>query len=501
MNMYRRNAALIALAAFLAACASGPDYKEPQSRLPAAWSELSRAGGASATVGGRPPLASWWTTFRDPVLDSLVERALASNPELRLAQARVREARALRGLAEADLLPSVDAAGSWTRVRGDGLLPPGADADLFRAGFDASWEIDVFGGVRREIEAADADLSASVEERRDVLVTVLAEVARNYVELRGAQRFATIARANTQAQRETLDLTRTRLEAGLASDLDVARAEAQVRTTAADIPVIESAARRSLHALAVLLGREPGALVSELSKEAPVPQAPAEVPVGLPSDLLRRRPDVRRAERELAASTARVGAATADLFPRFSLTGSFGLAGVDTGDMVGGGGRYWSVGPAVRWPLLDFGRVRNRIAAQGAREEQAAIAYEGAILRSLREVEDALVAFSREQERRQELAGAVESGRRAVGLAGDLYRQGRSDFLSVLQAQRDLYAAEDALVRSDRTVATTLVSLYKALGGGWEVESQAAGDPPAGEPGGRVVDLAARATPADVRKE
>jgi len=492
----RTPAVLATIAVLLAGCAVGPDYRATEARLPSAWHGLPAAGDASTTVGGKAPLAEWWTTFRDPVLDSLVDRALAANPDLRLAQSRVREARALRGVAEAELGPNVDASGSWTRTRGGGLVAPRADGDLFLAGFDVSWEIDVFGGVRREVEAADADLSATVEDRRDVLVTVLAEVARNYIELRGFQQSASIARANLQAQRETLDLTRTRLDAGLASDLDVARAEAQVRTTASEIPVLESASRRSVHALSLLLGREPGALGSELSREGAVPPSPAEVPVGLPSDLLRRRPDVRRAERQLAAATARIGAATADLFPRFSLTGAFGVAGADSGDMVGSDGPFWSVGPAVRWPLLDFGRVRSRIAVQGAREEQAAIAYEGTILRGLREVEDALVSFSREQARRQELAGAVESGRRAVGLAGDLYREGRSDFLSVLQAQRDLYAAEDALVRSDRTVAATLVSLYKALGGGWEIESRAADGAPAGEPGARVVDLVAGAPPA-----
>jgi multidrug efflux system outer membrane protein len=495
MTMNTRIPAVLAtIAVLLAGCAVGPDYRKTDAKLPAAWHGLSAVGDASTTVGGKTPLAKWWTTFRDPVLDSLVDRALAANTDLHLAQSRVREARAARGVAEAELGPTVDAAGSWTRTRG-GLVAPRAEGDLFLAGFDVSWEIDVFGGVRREIEAADADLAATVEERRDVLVTVIAEVARNYVELRGSQRSAAIARANLRAQRETLDLTRTRLEAGLATDLDGARAEAQVRTTAAEIPALESAARRSVHALGVLLGREPGALVAELSREAPVPQAPAEVPVGLPSDLLRRRPDVRRAERQLAAATARIGVAAADLYPRFSLTGSFGVAGTDSGDMLGSDGPFWSVGPAVRWSLLDFGRVRSRIAVQGAREEQAAIAYEGTILRSLREVEDALVSFSREQARRQELAGAVESGRRAVGLAGDLYRQGKSDFLSVLQAQRDLFVSEDALVRSDRTVATTLVSLYKALGGGWEIESRATDRPPAGEPGARVLDMATRAIP------
>lgn len=501
---------ILAAAALLAGCSAvGPDYESPRVTVPAAFGELegpAAAGeGTSVATGGAARLADWWTELLDPVLDGLVERAVRDNPDLRAARARVREARARRGLAAADAFPSVDAGGAFERSRTSDTLAemPGGTDNLFQAGFDASWEIDVFGGVRREIEAADAEMEAAVEDRRDVLVSLLAEVARNYVELRGAQRRASIARASLDAQSQTLDLTRTRFAAGLASDLDVARAEALVQTTASRIPGLEGEARLSIHLLGVLLGAEPNAFAADLAKEGPIPAAPPRVPVGLPSHLLRRRPDVRRAERRLAAATARIGVATADLYPRFSLAGSFGLESGDSGDLVDSDSRAWSLGPAVRWRILDFGRIRNDIAVQGAREEQAAAAFESAVLGSLREVEDALVSFAREQDRRAALASAVESNRRAVGLADALYRQGSTDFLSVLQAERDLFESEDALAESERDVATGLVALYKALGGGWETaeaiaEGEGGSGPPRGEPGRRVLDVTA-AKPAAAR--
>jgi NodT family efflux transporter outer membrane factor (OMF) lipoprotein len=487
-------------AALLAGCTAGPDYRPPRVAVPGSWAESASPGGTAPAAGtAEPPrLADWWKTLRDPILDRLIERAVRSNPDLRMAQARVREARARRGVVEADRLPAVDAAGSYERSRPSRTVSGGSgpSGGLYQAGFDASWEIDLFGGVRREIEAADADVGAAVEDRRDALVSLLAEVARDYVDLRGAQRRASIARSSLQAQRETLGITRTRLAAGLATDLDVARAEAQVQTTASQVPALEAAARRSIHLLSVLLAAEPGALAGELGAEAPIPVAPASVPVGLPSDLLRRRPDVRRAERRLAAATARIGAATADLFPRFSLTGSFGLESGNSGSLADRDSRFWSVGPAVRWPLLDFGKVRSNIAVQDALEEQAAVEYERTILSSLREVEDGLVSFAREQDRRAALAAAVESNRRAVGLADSLYRQGSTDFLSVLQVERDLFQSQDALAQSDGAVTSGLVALYKALGGGWEAEALAGAGSPRGEAGRRVLDLSSTATDA-----
>jgi multidrug efflux system outer membrane protein len=464
----------------LSGCKVGPNYAEPQTAAPEQWNALqdqsaAGQGAAAHTTPQAAPivLAQWWQSLNDPTLDSLIERAIASNLDLRQAKARVREARARRGVVSGDLFPRVDASASASRQRNSEtsdapLGPPGDEIDLYQAGFDASWEIDVFGGVRRRIEAADADLAASIEDERDILITLLAEIAQNYVELRGLQTRTTIAGSNLEAQRKTLAVTRSRFEAGLVGEFDITRAEAQVRTTEAVIPALESASRRAIHRLGVLLGRPPAALLAELTPTSEIPKTPAEVPVGLPSELLRRRPDIRRAERELAAASARIGAATADLFPRFSLTGSLGLQSSDAGDLGDSGSRYWSIGPSVSWPILDFGRIRSNIAVQNAREEQALAGYERSILVAFREVEDALIALAKEQASRDSLAAAVAADRRGVELATTLYEQGLSDFLSVLQAQRDLFRTEDALIQSDQAVTQELIRLYKSLGGGWE---------------------------------
>jgi NodT family efflux transporter outer membrane factor (OMF) lipoprotein len=417
-------------------------------------------------------VVQWWTRFHDPQLDSLVTRAVQSNLDLRLATARLRQARAARGVVSAGFWPTVDVSGSYRRSQAGGGSTSGGTPparSLFQVGLDAAWELDVFGGVRRDIEAANADITAAVEDRRDVLVTLAAEVALNYLDLRGFQRQVAIAERNLAAQRRTADLTRQRQQlGGFASGLDVANAEAQVATTEARIPEFETLVRQSIYSMSVLLGLEPAALLQELSAESPIPATPPVVPVGLPSDLLRRRPDIRRADASLHAATARIGVATADLFPRFSLTGSLGFQGDKASSVARWDNRFWSVGPSVSWPLFDAGRIRSNIEVQNALQEQALLTYRATILTALQDVENALVAYANEQQRRAILTDAVAADRRAVDLAQRLYAAGNTEFLDVLTAQRSLYASEDALVQSDRTVATNLVALYKALGGGWE---------------------------------
>ena len=455
-------------------CTVGRDYRPPQVQVPAIWSEAEQKGATTAPV----EITQWWATFNDPVLTSLIDRAVRSNHDLRVAEWRIREARASRGVTAAAAWPTADVSADYSRSRASENAPnvapisAGKATDLFQIGFDAGWEIDVFGGVRRAVEAADADIAASEENRRDVLLTLLAEVARNYVEVRGFQRRLAIAGKNITSQQETLELTRIRLEAGLISELDVAQAEAILATTQSQVPTLDSALKQAVHRLGVLLGQDPGALLPELSNEAPIPGIPPEVPVGLPSDLLRRRPDVRRAERELAGATARVGVATADLFPRFSLTGAFGLQSVSIADLALWPSRVWSIGPTVRWPIFDAGRIRASIRVQDAREQQSLAQYEKAVLTSLEDVENALVAYGREQIRRRSLAQAVEANRLAADLANERYTQGLVDFLNVLESQRQLYTSEDQLVQSERGIVVNLVALYKALGGGWEVFSQ-----------------------------
>ncbi|MCC7350302.1 MAG: efflux transporter outer membrane subunit [Phycisphaerales bacterium] len=454
-------------------CAVGPDYKAPQATVGEGWGELGPSGavdGPATRPSAQPLPVRWWTTFNDPTLNDLIARAARSNLDLRRATARIRESRASREVTQADIFPNVDVGGSYNRSRNRFAPGGGDDAhDQYKAGFDASWEVDVFGGVRRGVEAANADIAAAVEDRRDVLVSLLAEVARNYIELRGSQRRITIAQENLAAQQKTLDLTKNLLAAGVATDLDVARAEAQVSTTESQIPLLQSSARQSIHALGVLLGTDPMALTPELSQPLPIPNAPPEVPVGIPSQILLRRPDLRRAEAQLHAATARIGVATADLFPRFSLTGSLGLQSSKLSSLGDWDSRYWSIGPSVAWPIFDAGRIAANINVQNARQEQALLLYQQTVLDALRDVEDSLVAYAKEETRRRTLTKAADANRRAVDLANQLYDAGRTDFLSVLQAQRDLFASQDAMVQSDIAVATNLVALYKALGGGWEV--------------------------------
>ena len=467
------------LVAGVSGCTVGPHYRPPSVPVPDAWSEASTQAAREAVT------AQWWTTFQDPLLESLVTRAVQANRDLRTAEARVREARALRGLAAGEFGPTINVSGSYTRQRvsenaltlpsatgsstpGGGISSFKPEQDLFQTGFDARWEIDLFGGVRRSIEAASADLAASQEGLRDTLVSVLAEVARNYVEVRGFQRRLAIAQENIKAQQDTLEITRARFDAGLTSELDVTQAASQLATTQSQLPSLETSLKQGMHRLGVLTGQAPGALLAELSTAAPIPTAPPEVLVGLPAELLRRRPDVRQAERQLAAATARVGVATADLYPKLSLTGALGLESVKLADLPQGASRFWSVGPTLSWPIFDAGRIRANIAVQDARTEQQLSTYEQTVLKALEDVENALVAYSREQMRRVKLADAVAANQQSVALANELYRTGLGTFLNVLDSQRALFASQSDLAQSEATISTNMVALYKALGGGWE---------------------------------
>jgi NodT family efflux transporter outer membrane factor (OMF) lipoprotein len=387
----------------------------------------------------------------------------------------VREARAAARIVSAAFSPTFDASGSYLRERysanGFPPFPPGVplDADVYQAGFDAAWEIDVFGGTRRAVQAARADVAAAVFGRRHVLITIFAETARCYVEARAYQRRLAVAAANINAQADLLDLTRDRFTNGLTGELDVQQADSLLAATRAQAPLLESGFRASVYHLGLLLGQPPGALLEELADAAPIPAAPPSVPVGLPSDLVRRRPDIQQAERRLAAATARIGAATSDLYPKFWLTGALGLQSVGASDWFSAGSRFWSAGPTVQWRIFDAGRIRANIRLQDARASQALAAYEQSMLAAFTDVETAMTAYAKEQIRRQLLAHAAKANEQAVALAGDLYRHGLTDFLHVLEAQRSLYQSQDALIESDRAVSSDLIALYKALGGGWEV--------------------------------
>jgi NodT family efflux transporter outer membrane factor (OMF) lipoprotein len=458
------------LAALLAGCTVGPDYHPPKTAVPPKWVSPQAGGQTNAPA----PEAAWWKAFHDAELESLLRRAAQSNLDLHAAVARVREARATARVVSAAFWPSADAAASYARDRysatGFPPFPPGVplDADVYQAGFDAAWELDVFGGTRRAVEAARANVAAAEFGRRDVLITVLAEVARNYVDARAYQRRLAVANANISAQAELLDLTRDRFTHGLTGELDVQQADALLASTRAQAPRFESGFRAAVYQLSLLLGRPPGALLDELTNAAPIPAAPPDVPLGLPADLVLRRPDVQRAERRLAAATALVGAATADLFPKFSLTGTVGLQSISAGDWFSGGSRFWSAGPTVQWRIFEAGRIRANIRVQNARAARALAAYEQSMLAAFTDVETALTAYAKEQTRRQSLDHAAQANQQAVALATDLYRHGLADFLRVLEAQRSLYQSQDALIQSERAVSANLIALYKALGGGWD---------------------------------
>lgn len=458
------------LTALLVGCAPvGPDYQPPRPELPAAWSGAGEDGSATAGTGA---LETWWTLFDDPRLDGLIQRAVAANLDLKIAVARIQQARAQYRLATAARVPVVDVSGTYARTRDSenaGGSNAGTTQDLYQAGFDAGWELDIFGGVRRSVEAAGARLAATAEGRRDVLVSLEAEVARNFLELRGSQQRLRAARENVGIQERTLYLARGRQESGLGNRLEVAQAETQLALTRAQLPPLENSAGTSIYSLSLLLGLPPRALEKELAPAAPLPAQPAWLPETLPSDLLRRRPDIRRAERQLAAATADIGVATAELFPRFSLTGLLGLQSASLGDLISAGSRYWTVGPTVSWPLFDAGRARADIDFNRGRQEEAQAAYEKTVLAALGEVESALLGLSRETETFRSLADAVRSGQRAVELASGRYRAGISDILSLLQSQTALYLSQDQLIQSEQRLAIYQVALFKALGGGWEI--------------------------------
>jgi outer membrane protein, multidrug efflux system len=454
----------VALAA-ASACRVAPRYEAPKTPMPAGWTEHSAP---SLALEGR-----WWNAFQDPVLDGLIERARATNLDVRIAIARVREARALRDFAVGSREPELAASAGYTRSAPSENLPQSAFTrgeadDVWQAGFDASWELDMFGRLGHAIDAARAGLEAAEEARRDAFVTLAAEVGRNYVELRGLQRQIALVRSNLALQRDTFELTRSLATAGLGNELDVARAEAQMASTDARIPALEADVRGAIHRLSVLLALNPGELSSELEPVAPIPSAPSELGVGMPSELLRRRPDIRRAERELARSAALTAEATAELFPRFVIGGSIGQQSDDFKHLFDASSTAWSLGGSLTAPIFNGGRLRANVRAADARQEQALLLYEQTVLEALREVEDALANVQRERERSVTLDAALQANRRAVELATDLQARGLTTFFEVLDAQRELLAADTDLAASSTTLSLQSVALYKALGGGAE---------------------------------
>ena len=445
----------------------GPDYVAPEPDVPDAWANAATAGLDS----GESNVHLWWTTMDDPLLNHLIQRARENNLDLRIAFARILEARALRGVATGERYPDVDGTGFLSRDRASESLFPNT-AGLPRTdttgglGVDASWEIDFWGRIRRSIEASDAALEASVEDYRDVLVLLFSEVASVYTDVRIAQKRIRFAEGNAESQLGSVELTRTRYDAGIAPQLDVRQAELNLASTNSVIPALESSMMLSIHRLSVLLGEPPATLYGLLLESEPLPPISEEIALGIPADVVRQRPDVRSAERDVAAESARVGIATADLYPRFSLSGTFGFSA--SNDLFDSGNRVWGLGPSFRWNLFDGGRVRGQILAQEARLEQAVARYEQTVLFALEEVENAVVSYVKEIERRQDLQDAVLAAEQSVELVNVLYRTGVTDFQNVLDAERTLFLRQDDLAASQGLVVRNYISVYRALGGGWD---------------------------------
>jgi multidrug efflux system outer membrane protein len=452
-------------AAVLSACAVGPNYHAPETKAAEKFDNLE------ATYSKEAAPANFWQTFSDPELEKLVNEALASNHDLRIALTRVYDARALRRDAAFDLAPSITASGGYTKAKAsDAVTAAGVprETEYYDAGFDAFWELDFFGGVRRGLEASRADLGAEEASLRDVQVIVTAEVTRTYFELRGQQLRLDVARRNVANQQSTLELAQVRLDAGSGTEFDTARAQAQLSTSLGSIPPLEAAVARSIHRLSVLVGREPGALRAELAPPQNLPPLPGIVPVGDPAGLLRRRPDIRVAERELAGATARIGVAVADLFPKVTFTGTVGYVSGTSAALGDGNTDAYVLAPGISWGIFDFGHVQARIDSAKWRKEGAVLRYEKTVLQALEETEDSLVTHARARDRLVHDEAAVQASNTAAGLARVRYENGASDFLQVLDAERTLLQSEDQLARSRTEAATSLIAVYKALGGGWE---------------------------------
>jgi multidrug efflux system outer membrane protein len=490
----------------ISACTVGPNFTAPTPETPKAWVAKPPMEGQpdSKITSEGVDTSSWWSRFNDPELTSLIERARDSNPDLQQAALRIEEARAQLQAVGARNLPTVGLDSSYARSR---LSPNGALSifgggggsqtaaqsaangipssvvpfaippfDLFQTGFDASWEIDLFGRVRRSVESTEAQGQALVEARNDALVSVFAEVARSYIQLRGVQRLIAITRSNLKAQQDAYDLTHAQAQGGETSNLDVESASAEVATTAAQLPALQDQESRVINALSLLLSLEPGALQQELGTPKALPPNPPQVPIGMPSDLARRRPDIRRAEAELHAATANIGVATADLYPRLTMTGSFGLQALRFNKLGDWASKFYNFGPSLQIPVFN-GVTYANISVQEVRQKEAALTYKTTVLSALHDVENAVSSYQAEQVRLRALQRSALANEHSLSLAQQRYRAGLSSFLDVLDAERRLYASQTEVARSSVTISTNLIAIYKALGGGW---TETGGVPEAG---------------------
>jgi NodT family efflux transporter outer membrane factor (OMF) lipoprotein len=473
----RRSACLALLAIVLAGCVSvGPDYERVRFDAPATWMESS----VSAEAAPDLDTSAWWKSFDDPVLTELITQAVNGNPDVTQAIARIDQARADAAITRAAALPALNVSAATTSSYSDSSSlaavetavssQPVTASTTYQVGSDVSWELDMFGGQRRKREASRAELEASVEDMRAVVLTLLGDVASNYIELRQQQQRLLIARASAASQKDNVEVTRERSRIGLTSQLDVFQAQAQFAAIQADIPTREASVRQAIHRLGVLLGREPEALASQLSATQPLPSPERVYAPGLPSELLDRRPDLRKAEHQLAAASANIGVAAAEQYPAFDLTMGIGIQGNVLTKFLGLANWYWSVIPAVSAPVFDAGKARADVKKKQAAYVEALAGYRSAWLVALEDVENALTTISTEQERKQSLTGAVKANEEALALARERYGKGLTNFLDVLSAEKSLYEAQDNECTASANVLLGMVKLYKTLGGGWNCQ-------------------------------
>ena len=475
---------------WLGGCTVGPNFHPPQVAMPKHWSGGNTTGTTTAsthpaTVAATQPaakpqsiittkrahLATWWTNFHDPELTALIQQAATRNLTILQAQVAIRQARYARDIAAANLGPFVSANASYQRSgTSNNLTKAGgtrSTGNMFQSGLNGSWELDIFGGVKRSVEAANDNLAAADENSHTVMITLLSEVATDYITLRGVQQQLFVARTNIHLQQQTVTLTRRQFQNGLNTELALADAESQLATTESQIAPLQTQQQQLIYALSVLLGQPPAALQRELSTPRPIPPVPPSVPIGLPAQLLLRRPDVRTAESQLAAATAEIGVATAELYPTFVINGNLGFSSQSAANWFDSNSLNWGIGPSVSWAIFSSGQIESTIHQNEAIRDEYYLAYRQSVLTALQQVDSAIAAYTHEQEHEKALQAAVKASQQATKLSLELYKAGLTDFLNVLQAQQSLYAAQNSLVLSKLALSNDLVSLYQALGGGW----------------------------------
>ncbi|MDP8245808.1 MAG: efflux transporter outer membrane subunit [Candidatus Hinthialibacter antarcticus] len=467
MNSYKIACSIIAVILFNNCATVGPDYA--QSDIPDVnYSDVLQKDVANAGPLTPETLAEWWQTLNDPILTELIQQGAERNLDIKEAQARIMEARHQLSISNAGFFPSLDSSANYSKSKSsENTTFSLGERDVYTAGFDANWEIDIFGGIRREVEAAQADLQAQEENLNAIWVSLAGEVAFNYVSLRTLQKRLQVAEDNLRNQSETYEILQSSYNSGLSSELPVQQARYVVEQTRSTIPTFRGGIEGAMNALSVLTGVMPGTLNQRLRESKMIPQSSIEIVTGIPANSLRRRPDIRMAERQLAAQTARIGQAEAQLYPKFYLLGSIGLESLDAGSLFESSSKIWSFGPTITWPIFHANSIRNNIKVQSARQEQSLARYEKSVLLAVKEVRDALVDYAQEQERNQSLANAADAAQMAVEVAQDQYKNGLADFYNVLDAQRSMLTFQDQLAASDGEIIANLVRIYKALGGGW----------------------------------